>query len=152
MGFCQNWLINWAGWWKIPNLSQDQPNPSPRPDGLPCTKLNQWHAIPTFLSFLTYEDQLEGAKVKAEYAALAILFVEVLQPRRPTRHRHIAPQHVRHDVVHVAEEGEADGRGRRVVGRQTRLQQESPILWSCYALSRKHLNTDWPWWFDNRFC
>ena len=72
---------------------------------------------------LTYEDQLEGAEVKAEYAALAVSFVEVLQACRPSRLRHRAPQHVRHDVVHVAQEREADGRGRRVVGRQTRLQQ-----------------------------
>ena len=62
--------------------------------------------------------------MKTKYAALAIFFAEVLQTRRPTRLRHRAPQHVRHDVVHVAQEREADGRGRRVVGRQTSLQHQ----------------------------
>ena len=33
MGFRQNWLSNWAGWWIIPN-------PSLHADGTPCTTLD----------------------------------------------------------------------------------------------------------------
>ena len=81
--------------------------------------------------------------MKAKYAALPIFFAEVLQTRRPTRLRHRAPQHVRHDVVHVAQEREADGRGRRVVGRQTSLQQASKSRRFCGVVDfpEKILNT-----------